>query len=75
MDTTSLFEWKYIVASLLYSGIGIIVFAVAFALLDLFTPKVHVWAELVEKQNLAMGIFLGAVALGISIIIASAIHG
>jgi len=75
MDTTGLFEWKYVVASLLYSGIGIAVFVIAFALLDLVTPKVRVWAELVEKQNLAMAVFLGAVALGISIIIASAIHG
>ena len=75
MDTTSLIEWKYVVASLLYSGIGVVVFVVAFALLDLLTPKVQVWNELVEKQNLAMGIFLGAVALGIAVIIASAIHG
>ncbi|GLS23604.1 hypothetical protein GCM10007874_66250 [Labrys miyagiensis] len=75
MDTTSLIEWKYVVASLLYSGIGIAVFIIAFALLDLLTPKVHVWAELVEKQNLAMAIFLGLVALGIAVIIASAIHG
>lgn len=75
MDTTGLFEWKYILASLLYSGIGILVLVLAFVLLDLFTPKVPVWKELVEKQNMAMAIFLGAVALGISIIIASAIHG
>ncbi|WP_413992168.1 DUF350 domain-containing protein [Labrys okinawensis] len=75
MDTTSLIEWKYVVASLLYSGIGVVVFVIAFALLDLLTPKVQVWSELVEKQNVAMGIFLGAVALGIAVIIASAIHG
>ena len=63
------------VASLVYSGIGLLVFAIAFWLLDLLTPKVQVWKELCEKRNTAMAIFLGAVALGIAIIIASAIHG
>jgi putative membrane protein len=75
MDTTGLIEIKYIIASLVYSGIGIAVLVVAFVMLDLLTPKVRVWYELCEKQNLAMAIFLGAVALGIAIIIASAIHG
>ncbi|OCC05001.1 hypothetical protein BA190_11150 [Labrys sp. WJW] len=68
-------ELKYVVASLVYSGIGLLVFVIAFWLLDLLTPKVQVWKELCEKRNTAMAIFLGAVALGIAIIIASAIHG
>ncbi|MDT3376552.1 DUF350 domain-containing protein [Labrys portucalensis] len=75
MDVSGLIELKYVVASLVYSGIGLIVFVIAFWLLDLLTPKVQVWKELCEKRNTAMAIFLGAVALGIAIIIASAIHG
>ena len=75
MDVTGLIELKFVVASLVYSGIGIAVFVVAFVLLDLLTPKVQVWNELCEKQNKALAIFLGASFLGISIIIASAIHG
>ena len=75
MDTTGLIEIKYIIASLVYSGIGIAVLVVAFVMLDLLTPKFRVWHELCEKQNLAMAVFLGAIALGIAIIIASAIHG
>ncbi len=70
-----LFQMKYIVASLLYSGIGFIVFIIGFMLLDLLTPKVNIWKELVEKQNVAVAIFLGAIAFGLATIIASAIHG
>ncbi|MGJ4857114.1 DUF350 domain-containing protein [Labrys sp. KB_33_2] len=75
MDVSGLIELKYVVASLVYSGIGLVVFVIAFWLLDLLTPKVQVWKELCEKRNTALAIFLGAVALGIAIIIASAIHG
>ena len=48
---------------------------VSFVVLDLVTPKVAVWKEICEKQNLALAIFLGAIAIGMAIIIASAIHG
>ncbi|MBP0578068.1 DUF350 domain-containing protein [Labrys sp. LIt4] len=75
MDVSGLIELKFVVASLVYSGIGILVFVVAFVLLDLLTPKVQVWKELCEKRNMALAVFLGSVALGIAIIIASAIHG
>ena len=75
MEFLELIQMKYVVAALLYSGIGILVFAVSFTLLDLLTPKVAIWKELVEKQNVAVAIFLGAIAYGIATIIASAIHG
>ncbi|AZO48689.1 MAG: DUF350 domain-containing protein [Mesorhizobium sp.] len=75
MDATGLIELKFVVASLVYSGLGLVVFVVAFLLLDLLTPKVQVWKEICEKQNLALAIFLGSVAIGIALIIASAIHG
>ena len=75
MDILDLIQLKYVLAAIVYAFIGIGVFVVSFALLDFVTPKVAVWKELVEKQNLAMGVFLGCVALGIAIIIASAIHG
>ncbi|HWP13441.1 MAG TPA: DUF350 domain-containing protein, partial [Ramlibacter sp.] len=35
----------------------------------------NLWEELVEKHNVALGIVVGAVALGISIIVAAAVHG
>jgi uncharacterized membrane protein YjfL (UPF0719 family) len=75
MDANGLIDLKFVVASLVYSGLGLVVFVVAFVLLDLLTPKVQVWKEICEKQNMALAIFLGSVAIGIAIIIASAIHG
>ncbi|MBN9253619.1 MULTISPECIES: DUF350 domain-containing protein [unclassified Mesorhizobium] len=75
MDVTGLIDLKYVVASLVYSSIGLAVFVVAFVLLDLLTPKVQVWKEICEKQNVALAIFLGAVVIGVALIIASAIHG
>ena len=75
MDVTGLIDLKLVVASLVYSGIGLVVFVIAFLLLDLLTPKVQVWKEICEKQNMALAIFLGSVAIGIALIIASAIHG
>ena len=75
MDATDLIQWKFVVASLLYTGIGLAIFVISFVVLDLVTPKVSVWKEICEKQNMALAVFLGSVAIGIAIIIASAIHG
>lgn len=60
--------------TLLYAGIGILVFVVGFVILDLLTPG-KLWEEINQKQNRAVAIFAGAVAIGLSIIVAAAIHG
>ena len=60
--------------SLLYSGIGIVVFVVGFFILDMLTPG-KLWEEINQKQNLAVAVFAGAVAIGLAIIVAAAIHG
>lgn len=75
MDGTDYIQLRYVVASLLYSGIGLAIFIVSIAVLDLVTPKVSVWREICEKQNMALAVLLGSMALGIALIIASAIHG
>lgn len=66
---------KYVVSALVYSCFGMLIFGVGFWILDILTPKVNIWEELSEKKNVAMAIFLGAIAIGISTIIAAAIHG
>ncbi|HQS58515.1 MAG: hypothetical protein B7Y56_11960 [Gallionellales bacterium 35-53-114] len=66
---------KYVVSAVIFAGIGLVVFILSFLVLDLITPKANIWKELIEKQNVALAIFLGAVAYGIATIIASAIHG
>jgi putative membrane protein len=66
---------KYVFSALIFAGMGLVVFVISFVLLDILTPKANIWKELIEKQNVALAIFLGAVAYGIATIIASAIHG
>ena len=71
------FEWlraSAVLGSILFASIGVLVFWLAFLVLDKLTPY-RLWEELVEKQNVALGIVVGAMALGISIIVAAAIHG
>ncbi len=60
--------------SILYALIGVLVFWISFIIIDKLTPY-KLWEELVEKQNLALGIVVGAMCLGISVIVAAAIHG
>ena len=75
MDGSEYIQMKYVIASLLYSGIGIAIFIVSLVVLDLVTPKVSVWREICEKQNMALAVLLGSMAIGTALIIASAIHG
>lgn len=60
--------------SILYALIGVLVFWLCFLIIDKFTPY-ELWKELVEKQNIAVAIVVGAMALGISIIVAAAVVG
>lgn len=66
---------KYVVSAVIFAGVGLIVFVIGFVLLDFLTPKANIWKELIEKQNIALAIFLASLAYGIATIIASAIHG
>lgn len=75
MELTEMIQIKYIVASVIYSGIGIFILGLCYFILDVLTPKVKIWKELCENKNTALAIFLGSFIIGISIIISSAIHG
>lgn len=71
------FEWLKSGAffgSLVYALLGVVVFWVSFIVIDKLTPY-DLWAEIVEKQNKALGMVVAAMCLGISIIVAAAIHG
>ena len=60
--------------SILYALIGVIIFWLCFLIVDKITPY-DLWREIVEKQNRALGMVVAAMCLGISIIVAAAIHG
>ena len=65
---------KTVVASLVYSLLGIFVFAVSFVVIRLLTPF-SIRKEIEEDHNTALAIVIGSVILGISLIISAAIHG
>lgn len=62
-----------LINALIYAVIGVIILVVSFVAWDKITPY-DLWKEIVEKQNSALAIFAGLMALGIAIIIASAVH-
>lgn len=70
------FEWLkpgVVLGSLVYALIGVAVFWLCFLIIDKITPY-DLWGEIVEKQNVALGLVVAAMSLGISIIVAAAIH-
>jgi putative membrane protein len=56
-----------------FAVLGIFILTAAFAICDWLTPY-KLWEEIVEHKNVALAIFIGAMSIGMSIIIASAIH-
>jgi uncharacterized membrane protein YjfL (UPF0719 family) len=70
-----LINWHNVVSALLFSVLGIVIYAVGFYLLDHFTPRVHIWREINDEKNVAVAILFGAVAIGIALIISAAVRG
>ncbi len=67
------FQPIHVVNALIFAVLGIAIFLVSFAILDKLTPYA-LWKEIVEEQNTALAILVGAVSLGVCIIIAAAVH-
>lgn len=69
-------EWlkpAALIGSLVYAFIGVAIFWLSFVVIDRLTPY-NLWLEIVEKQNRALALVVAAMCLGISIIVAAAIH-
>lgn len=62
-----------VLASLVFALIGVAVFWLCFVIIDRITPY-DLWAEIVEKQNVALALVVAAMSLGICLIVAAAIH-
>ena len=62
-----------LVGTLVYSAIGVIVMFLSFMVIDKLTPY-DLWKELCENRNQPIATLAAAIFLGISIIIAAAIH-
>lgn len=75
MDPATAISWHNLLNAVIFSGIGLAIFVVGFVILDLLTPHVHIWNQIHHEKNLALAVFLGAVVLGIAMIISAAVHG
>ncbi len=65
--------WDNVLAAAVFAGLGVVLFAVAFIILDLLTPG-KLWHEISEKKNTAAAILMGSAAIALGVIVAAAIH-
>lgn len=66
--------WGVIETTVIFVAIGLIVFAVAFLIVVLVAPF-SVKKEIEEDQNTSLAIIIGALIIGIAMIISAAIQG
>ena len=59
--------------ALVFALIGIVVFVASFVIIDRVTPY-DLWKEIVQEKNIALAVLIGAMSIGICIIIAAAVH-
>ena len=59
--------------ALVFALIGIVVFVLSFVIIDRMTPY-DLWKEIIQEKNLALAVLIGAMSIGICIIIAAAVH-
>ena len=60
-------------ASIVYTGLGLVLFGASLWLMAKFAPF-SIRKEIEEDQNTALGVMIGCAFLGIAIIVAAAIH-
>jgi putative membrane protein len=65
---------KPLLASIVYSGIGIAILIVTFWVIEKISPE-NLWKEIVHNKNTALALMAGAFMIAMAIIISAAIHG
>ncbi|MDO9091257.1 MAG: DUF350 domain-containing protein [Rubrivivax sp.] len=60
--------------SILFALIGVAIFWLCFVIIDKLTPY-DLWAEIIEKKNMALAIVVGAMCIAIGLIVSSAVQG
>jgi uncharacterized membrane protein YjfL (UPF0719 family) len=63
-----------IVQTLAFTLVGLLLFALAFWIMGKVTPF-SIRKEIEEDQNVALGIVIAAVIIGIALIVSAAVHG
>jgi uncharacterized membrane protein YjfL (UPF0719 family) len=65
---------ELIVSTIVFSLIGIVLFAMAFWVVTKVTPF-SVKKEIEDDQNSALAIIIGSIIIGIALIVSAAVHG
>ena len=65
---------RALIEVVVFSSVGIVVFAIAFFVIARMSPF-SLRKELEEDQNTALGVLLGSMIIGLSLIISAAIRG
>ena len=63
----------FVINAVVFAFLGVTIFWISFVVIDKLTPG-QLWKELIDEHNMALAIVVGAMSLGICIIIAAAIH-
>lgn len=67
-------SFKYILAAIVYSVLGIGILAFSTKVFDWLTPG-DMWKDIIVEKNLPLAIALAAMMIAVGTIIAAAIHG
>ena len=63
-----------LVATILFTVIGLIFFGITFFLITRLTPF-SVQKEIEDDQNVALGIVIGSLIIGVAMIVSASLHG
>jgi uncharacterized membrane protein YjfL (UPF0719 family) len=66
---------KHLINLWVFGLSGILLLIVGYVVFDKFTPAIPFTRELVEKQNTAVAIVIGAFLLGVALIVAAMLFG
>ena len=66
-------EWKIVGINFLYAALGVLLMYVSYRVIDWLTPQVNFPEEL-KRGNIAVGIFIAALFIAISIIVGGALN-
>lgn len=72
MEFVSDLRWAEVLSSIVFGTLGLIMFAVAYWAIELFTPY-SLQEELRDKQNVALAVVVGSVLIALAIILSAAI--
>ena len=58
-----------LLAMAIFAVAGIVLMVLGFKVFDWITPKIDIQKELAERQNIAVGVVIAAVILGVALVV------